>query len=106
MKGETVTINGDPWMIVDVAPAAPLAEMVAAVLEEEGLVVMTRGPDSLSDIFSHMGVVSIGATFVLVPEAQGEAAMKIISDTVTDFEGEELERLMAEMDVDSSEAED
>lgn len=97
MKGEIVVINGDNWTIVDVAPAAPLAEMVAAILEDEGMVVMVRGADLLSDAFSHLGTTSSLTSFVLVPEADGEQALKIIADTVTDFEGDELDELLERM---------
>lgn len=97
MKGETLVINGDNWTIVDVAPAAPLAEMVAAILEDEGYVVMVRGADLLSDAFSHLGTTSALTSFVLVPEADGERALKIIADTVTDFEGDELDELLERM---------
>lgn len=97
MKGETLVINGDNWTIVDVAPAAPLAEMVAAILEDEGFVVMVRGADLLSDAFSHLGTTSALTSFVLVPEADGERAQKMIADTVTDFEGDELDELLERM---------
>jgi len=97
MKGTTVTINGDPWTIVDVAPAAPLAEMVAAILEDEGLVSMVRGAAMLSDVFSHLGSTSVGTSFVLVPEAAAERAMTIIAETVTDYEGDELDELLERM---------
>lgn len=96
MKGETRTINGDRWTIVDVAPAAPLAEMVAALLEEEGFVVMTRGAEGVEDVFSHLGAAGVGTTLVLVPEADAARAMELISETVTDFEGEELEAVLRE----------
>ena len=98
MKGENLIINGDSWTIVDVAPAAPLAEMVAAILEDEGLVVMVRGADMLSDAFSHLGTTSALTSFVLVPEAEGERALKIIAETVTDFEGDELDELLERME--------
>src|SRR5690606_35423657 len=97
MKGETVVINGDNWTVVDEAPAAPLAEMVAALLEEEGFVVMVRGLDPQSDTFSHLGSTSVTTTFVLVPEAQAEAASVLIAETVTDFQGTELDALMDQM---------
>ena len=97
MKGETILVNGDSWMIVDVAPAAELAEMVAVILEEEGFVVMTKGPDMISDIFTHMGTNSLGTTYVIVPEKDGERALELIAKTVTDYEGEELEVLLQEM---------
>lgn len=97
MKGETVLVNGDNWTIVDEAPAAPLAEMVAALLEEEGFVVMVRGLDLHSDTFSHLGSTSVTTTYVLVPEAQAEAASALIAETVTDFHGTELDALMDQM---------
>src|SRR5690606_37404490 len=79
MKGETMVINGDRWTVVDVAPAAPLAEMVAALLEDEGYVVMVRGLDLHSDTISHLGTTSVMTTYVLVPEGQAEAATKLIA---------------------------
>lgn len=91
MKGTTVTLNGDPWTIVDIAPAAPLAEMVAALLEDEGYVAVVRGFDLLGDALTHLGVGSAGATVVLVPEADGEAALALIAETVTDYEGDDLD---------------
>ena len=95
MKGTTVTLNGDPWTIVDVAPAAPLAEMVAALLEDEGYVAVVRGFDLLGDVLTHLGVGSAGATVVLVPEADGEAALALIAETVTDYEGDDLDSALA-----------
>jgi len=97
MKGETVVVNGDNWTVVDEAPAAPLAEMVAALLEEEGFVVMVRGLDLQSDTFSHLGSTSVTTTYVLVPEDQADAAVALIADTVTDFEGPALDELMDKM---------
>ena len=97
MKGETLIVNGDPWTVVDVAPAAPLAEMVAALLEDEGFVVMVRGLDLHSDAIAHLGTTSVMTTYVLVPEEQAEAATALIAETVTDYEGPELERLMEQM---------
>lgn len=94
VKGEIVVVNGDRWMVVDVAPAQALAEMVAALLEEEGMVAMVRGSDLLSDAFSNLGAGSAVSTLVLVPEADGERAQRLIAETVTDFEGEELEAIM------------
>lgn len=95
MKGTTVTLNGDPWTIVDVAPAAPLAEMVAALLEDEGYVAVVRGIDLLGDALTHLGVGSAGATVVLVPEADAEAALALIAETVTDYEGDDLDEALA-----------
>lgn len=98
MKGETVMINGDPWTVVDVAPAAPLAEMVAVILEDEGFVTMIRGGiDLLSDALTHLGVGSDQTTLVLVPEADADRAMTVIAETVTDYEGEELDELLDAM---------
>jgi outer membrane scaffolding protein for murein synthesis (MipA/OmpV family) len=97
MKGETRLINGDRWTIVDLAPAAPLAEMVASILEEEGFVVMTRGIDVVDGAFSHLGAVSAGATAVLVPEADAERALALIAETVTDYQGEDLDAILSEL---------
>lgn len=97
VKGETLIVNGDPWTVVDVAPAAPLAEMVAALLEDEGFIVMVRGLDMHSDAISHLGTTSVMTTYVLVPEQQAEAASALIAETVTDYEGPDLERLMEQM---------
>ena len=105
MKGQTLLVNGDNWMIVDVAPAAALAEMVAVILEEEGFITMTKGPDNITDLFSHMGTNSIGTTYVLVPEKDGPQALELIAETVTDYEGEELEELMNTMQVEDVEDE-
>lgn len=102
MKGTTVTLNGDPWTIVDVAPAAPLAEMVAALLEDEGFVAVVRGFDLLGDALTHLGVGSAGATVVLVPEADGEAALALIAETVTDYEGDDLDVALAALADDPS----
>ena len=98
LKGEIVVVNGDEWVVVDEAPAALLAEMVAALLEDEGYVVMVRGLDLQSDTFSHLGGTSITATHVLVPRDQAEAAFELIAATVTDYEGEELDDLMARLE--------
>ncbi|ADI15507.1 hypothetical protein [Truepera radiovictrix] len=99
-KGETVRLNGDLWTVVDVAPAEPLAEMVATILEEEGFVVLVRGAAPFADVLSSLGGVSGETTLVLVPEAQAEAALALIAETVTDYEGEELEALLAELEGD------
>ncbi len=87
-------VNGDRWTVVDVAPAAPLAEMVAVVLEEEGFLVMTKGPDMVSDVFTHMGTHSLGTTYVLVPEKDGERALQVVAETVTDYEGDDLDEIL------------
>lgn len=94
MKGETRLINGDRWMIVDVAPAQQLAEMVAVLLEDAGFIVMIRGEGSDADVLTHLGSPGIGITNVLVPEAQGADALQLISETVTDYEGDELEAVL------------
>lgn len=98
MKGKSLTLNGDRWTVVDVAPAEPLAEMVAGILEEEGFVVVVRGAARLSDVLTHLGVVSGETTYVLVPEGQAEAALELIQETVTDYEGDELEKFLDEME--------
>ncbi len=98
MKGDTVRFNGDLWTVVDVAPAEPLAEMVAAILEEENFTVVVRGVNLLADVLGTLGSVSSETTLVLVPEGQGEAALNLIAETVTDFEGDELEAFLADFD--------
>lgn len=95
MKGTVVTLNGDPWTVVDVAPAEPLAEMVAALLEDEGFVVTVRGADRLGDNLAHLGIGSAGTTMVLVPESEAEQALALIAETVTDYEGEALDEVLA-----------
>lgn len=97
MKGETHVINGERWTIVDVAPAAELAEMVAALLEDEGFVTITRGPGLVSDALTHLGTHAIGTSFVLVPEGDAERALQVIADTVTDYEGEDLDALLTDL---------
>ena len=96
MKGDTVRLNGDLWTVVDVAPAEPLAEMVATILEEEGFTVVVRVAAGMADVLTHLGGVSSETTLVLVPEGQAEAALELIAETVTDYEGEELEALLAD----------
>lgn len=96
LKGAVVVLNGDRWTVVDVAPAEPLAEMVAGILEEEGILSVVRGADPLDDVYSHLGGGRVGTTVVLVPEADAERAFEIIAATVTDYQGEELEALLAE----------
>lgn len=96
LKGAVVVLNGDRWTVVDVAPAEPLAEMVAGILEEEGILSVVRGADPLDDVYSHLGGSRVGTTVVLVPEADAERAFEIIAATVTDYQGEELEALLAE----------
>ncbi len=95
MKGTTITLNGDPWTVVDVAPAEPLAEMVAALLEDEGFVVMVRGIDLLGDALAHLGIGTAGTTVVLVPQDSAARALELIEATVTDYEGEDLEAALA-----------
>ena len=80
MKGKTLKINGDKWIVVHVAPAPELAEMVAAFLEDQGFVVMTKGPDTISDALTCLGVYSVGVAYVLVPEGNADAADKLISE--------------------------
>ena len=97
MKGETHVINGERWTVVDVAPAAELAEMVAALLEDEGLVAITRGPGLVSDALTHLGTHAIGTSYVLVPEHEADRALQVIAETVTDYEGEDLDTLLVEI---------
>lgn len=96
LKGAVVTLNGDRWTVVDVAPAEPLAEMVAAILEDEGILSVVRGADPLDDVYSHLGGSRVGTTVVLVPEAEAERAFEIIAETVTDYQGDELDALLAQ----------
>lgn len=96
LRGAVITLNGDRWTVVDVAPAEPLAEMVAVILEDEGIVSVVRGTDPIDDVYSHLGGTRVGTTVVLVPEADAERALAIIAATVTDYEGEELEAMLAE----------
>lgn len=98
LKGMVMTINGDPWVVVDVAPAEALAEMVAGILEDEGFVTIVRGADPVDDVFSHLGAMRVGTTVVLVPEDDAGAALALIEETVTDYEGEELEALLDRME--------
>lgn len=95
LRGAVITLNGDRWTVVDVAPAEPLAEMVAAILEEEGIVSVVRGADPLDDVYSHLGGSRVGTTLVLVPEADAERALTLIAETVTDYQGDELDELLA-----------
>ncbi len=97
MKGETLLLNGDRWTVVDIAPAEPLAEMVATILEEEAFTVVVRLAAGFGDVLTHLGGVSSETTLVLVPEAEADAALALIAETVTDYEGDELEALLAEM---------
>jgi hypothetical protein len=95
VKGRTVILNGDPWTVVDLAPAAPLAEMVAGLLEDEGFVVQIRGAEAFADVLTHLGTGAAGATLVLVPQDQAEEALALVAATVTDYEGAELEEVLA-----------
>jgi hypothetical protein len=102
MKGTTVTLNGDPWTVVDVAPAEPLAEMVAALLEDEGFVAVVRGIALLGDTLAHLGVGAAGVSVVLVPQADAEAALALIAETVTDYEGDDLAEALVQLQGDPS----
>jgi hypothetical protein len=82
MKNETMTINGDKWTVVNVAPDTPLAEMVAVMLENEGFPVIVRG----TDVFSHLGASEVGATYVLVPEKDAERALGLIAEIAAPLE--------------------
>ncbi len=89
LENKVMLINGDKWTVVDVAPAAPLAEMVAVLLEAEGFPVIVRG----TDVFSHLGASEMAATYVLVPEKDAQRALQLIADTV---EGGVLEDMAEE----------
>jgi hypothetical protein len=100
VKGEQVILNGDAWTVVDVAPAMPLAEMVAALLEEEGFVTAVRSAAGLPDVLSHLGVTDSGTSVVLVPSADAQRAMALIDETVTDYSGDDLDAVLAELAAD------
>ncbi len=89
MKGKTLTINGDKWTVVNVAPTPELAEMVAVFLEDQGFVVMTKGPDTVSDALTHLGVYHVGIAYVLVPEGSADEADKLISEMLASQDEEE-----------------
>ena len=89
LKGKTLTINGDKWTVVHVAPAPELAEMVAVFLEDQGFVVMTKGPDTVSDALTHLGVYHVGIAHVLVPEESADAADQLISEMLSGQDKEE-----------------
>ncbi len=83
-----MTINGDRWAVVDIAPAEPLAEMVAVLLEQEGFPVIVRG----TDVFSHLGASEMAATYVLVPEKDAARALELLGERVVSLpEGQEAE---------------
>lgn len=94
LKGAVMTINGDRWTVVDVAPAEELAEMVAVILEDEGIVNVVRPADGIGDALSHLGSVRVGTTLVLVPEGDATRALEVIAETVTDYQGPDLEALL------------
>jgi len=106
LKGSVVTLNGDRWTVVDVAPAEPLAEMVAAILEDEGMIAVVRGADPLDDVYSHLGGGRVGTTVVLVPEADAPRAFELIAATVTDYQGDELAELLASGELASTDEDD
>lgn len=97
MKGDKVTLAGDTWVVVDVAPAPELADMVAVLLDEEGYTTTVKGPDFVADVFSALGSQFPGVTLVLVPDAQADAALAFIAENVRDYEGDELKELLSSM---------
>jgi hypothetical protein len=92
LKDRVMTINGDKWTIVNVAPAEPLAEMVAVMLEQEGFPVIVRG----TDVFSHLGASEMAVTYVLVPEKDAERALGLIAEMVTPIEEDEAREVSGE----------
>ena len=97
MKGTEIVLNGDPWTVVDVAPAMPLAEMVAALLEDEGFVAVVRAAAGVPDALTHLGVTDSGTSVVLVPSADAERALALIEETVTDYVGDDLEAALSDL---------
>ncbi len=97
MKGETLLIGGNRWTVVDAAPAEPLAKMVAEILKAEGIPTMVRGPNVVDEVLTTLGSYSLGPVYVLVPETEATRAGYILEETVTDYEGEELEKFLSEM---------
>jgi hypothetical protein len=104
MKGDKITLAGDTWVVVDVAPAPELADMVAVLLEEEGYITTVKGPDFVADVFSALGSQFPGVTLVLVPETQAEAALALIAESVRDYEGDELKELLSTMTAEEQQA--
>ena len=102
-KGESIRLNGDMWMIVDVAPATELAEMVAVMLEDEGYTCVIKGADMFSSPLSALGVSNLGLSYVLVPEGQGPEALAFVEENVEDFEGEEAQAMLEQMAVEAQE---
>ncbi|TVR92719.1 MAG: hypothetical protein EA416_06745 [Trueperaceae bacterium] len=100
MKGTEIILNGDRWTVVDVAPAMPLADMVAALLEDEGFVATVRVAAGVPDVLTHLGVTDSGTTVVLVPSVDAERALALIDETVTDYSGDDLDAALAELSSD------
>ena len=100
MKGNVVVLNGDDWTVVDVAPAMPLAEMVAALLEDEGFVAVVRPAAGIPDALAHLGVTDSSVSVVLVPSGDAERALALIEETVTDYVGDDLDAVLAELEHD------
>jgi cobalamin-dependent methionine synthase I len=93
LKDKTMLINGDKWSVVDIAPAAPLAEMVAVMLEQEGFPVIVRG----TDVFSHLGASEMAATYVLVPEKDAARALELLNNTMANGEtGQDADEMATE----------
>jgi len=93
MKGDKVALHGSTWVVVDVAPAPELADMVAVILKDEGYVVEVKGPDFIADVFHALGAQMPGVTMVLVPENQADAALALIAESIRDYDEEELAQI-------------
>lgn len=96
-KGDIVQLHGDEWMIVDIAPAPELADMVAVILEEEGFTVERMGDTMGDEVLRALGAQYMGSSYLLVPSAQGEDALKLIEEVVMDYEGEDAQAMLEEL---------
>lgn len=96
--GDELLLDGAPWRVVDVAPALALAEMAAAVLDDEGIEVALFAVDPPSGALSFPDDADpIAPAIVLVPRAAEADARALLADAIEDFAGDDAERLLAEL---------